>query len=452
MDGTSNEDFNKYQHVVNATYNAHDVMLQSLISLAGPDTTIILVSDHGFHSDHLRPKFTPRVHGGNTVWHRDQGIFLAKGPGIKDTPEPILDAGLLDLTPTILHRFGLPIGSDMEGRVITEAFQDPAQTQFIPTWENSGTPGQSRTCLNVQQSQDLLLQLINLGYIEKFSSVPSRAIIETEHENKWNLARTYLHLGDYKSALSLLEECFEAIPDRPDYAQALAQTQLTLGLTEEARQTLDTCVKIFGNTFSNNILRGQLEIQKGNHQAALDHLELIHTLVPDHPQILEILCRCSVALNQWDTAQDSALKLRAINPDSYQSHLTLARYALHHKADYETTIKHTLRAIKCHPNDPICYLIHGQALAQLDRYEEALVPLNKCRALKPDHTWALAILQRCHLALANRRKPGRQNKKRQGRAFKKTPLMPRGHKWPRHSKFLPSVSNNVPYKSSRSYR
>ena len=57
-------------------------MLRQLVALAGPDTTVIVVSDHGFHSDHLRPTFTPGVPAGITVWHRMQGMLAASGPGL----------------------------------------------------------------------------------------------------------------------------------------------------------------------------------------------------------------------------------------------------------------------------------------------------------------------------------------------------------------------------------
>jgi predicted AlkP superfamily phosphohydrolase/phosphomutase len=72
MEGIPEADFEMYRDVVNSTYRLHDLFLQRLMQLAGPDTAILLVSDHGFHSDHLRPKFTPRVPAGITVWHRPQ--------------------------------------------------------------------------------------------------------------------------------------------------------------------------------------------------------------------------------------------------------------------------------------------------------------------------------------------------------------------------------------------
>ncbi|NBX31081.1 phosphodiesterase, partial [bacterium] len=121
MAGIPEADFELYQHVVTGIYRLHDLFLQRLMQLAGPDAAVMVVSDHGFHSDHLRPKFTPRVPAGITVWHRPQGIFVAAGPGFK-RDELVYGGRLLDVAPTVLHWFGLPVGSDMEGRVIEEVF------------------------------------------------------------------------------------------------------------------------------------------------------------------------------------------------------------------------------------------------------------------------------------------------------------------------------------------
>jgi hypothetical protein len=55
LESVTEEDFQLYRHVVNGVYCFDDLMLGRLIELAGPDTTFIVLSDHGFHSDHLRP-------------------------------------------------------------------------------------------------------------------------------------------------------------------------------------------------------------------------------------------------------------------------------------------------------------------------------------------------------------------------------------------------------------
>ena len=102
MEGIPEADFELYKQVVTGIYKLHDLFLCRLMQLAGPETAIVLVSDHGFHCDHLRPKFTPRVPAGITVWHRPQGVFIASGPGFK-RDELVYGARLLDIAPTILH-------------------------------------------------------------------------------------------------------------------------------------------------------------------------------------------------------------------------------------------------------------------------------------------------------------------------------------------------------------
>ena len=322
MEGIPDEDFEIYQHVVKATYRAHDMMLQRLLHLAGPDTTVILVSDHGFHSDHLRPKFTPRVPAGITVWHRNQGVLLAKGPGIKSSHEPIYGARLLDIAPTILQHFGCPVGDDMEGRVLKEIFAEEQPIATIPTWESPADESRKRGSLSEEESQALLEQFVALGYIDEVSDDPTEAAAETNRENKWNLARACLYSNKYEAALPLLEDCFTAYPERTDYAQTLARTQLHLSLIAEAEETLAICLETFGNSFAANLLQCQIEYKKGNHQAALDQLTTIRQQNPEHPQLLELLCRCYISLSQWGEAGPTAETLLRLDPDSYQAHLT----------------------------------------------------------------------------------------------------------------------------------
>jgi len=59
---------------------------------------------------------------GWTGVHDLQGIFLACGQGIKKGVE-MEGATIYDLAPTILHIFGTPVPSDMDGRVLTGIFE-----------------------------------------------------------------------------------------------------------------------------------------------------------------------------------------------------------------------------------------------------------------------------------------------------------------------------------------
>lgn len=59
----------------------------------------------------------------HTGSHRLNGIFIAYGPGIKKGWK-IENAKIYDIAPTILHIFGLPIPNDMDGKVLTEIFEE----------------------------------------------------------------------------------------------------------------------------------------------------------------------------------------------------------------------------------------------------------------------------------------------------------------------------------------
>jgi len=104
------------------------------LDLAGPDTTVILCSDHGFESGSQRPRGTPREPAGPAAWHRQYGIFVMAGPGIR-RDERIYGASLIDIAPTVLTLFDLPIGQDMDGRPLLEAFEEIPNVKTIPSWE-----------------------------------------------------------------------------------------------------------------------------------------------------------------------------------------------------------------------------------------------------------------------------------------------------------------------------
>jgi arylsulfatase A-like enzyme len=54
------------------------------------------------------------------------GILAIRGKGIKENYR-IKNAHIIDLAPTILHMFGLPVPKYMDGRVLTEIFKPDSE-------------------------------------------------------------------------------------------------------------------------------------------------------------------------------------------------------------------------------------------------------------------------------------------------------------------------------------
>lgn len=123
-------DFELYGGVVDMGYRFHDMMLGAMLEKAPQDTTVIICSDHGFHPYHLRPVQLPKEPAAPAIEHRNLGIFIMAGPGIK-RDDLIHGASVLDITPTVLALYGLPVGDDMDGKVLFDAFDKPPLAETI---------------------------------------------------------------------------------------------------------------------------------------------------------------------------------------------------------------------------------------------------------------------------------------------------------------------------------
>jgi predicted AlkP superfamily phosphohydrolase/phosphomutase len=103
---------------------------------------------------------------GVSGFHRLDGILLARGPGLKKGAT-IAGATLVDLAPTILHLMGSRVPDDMDGRVLTELFEEPfLQAHPIVYAEALAEPDRKAGELSSQDQQIVLERLKGLGYID----------------------------------------------------------------------------------------------------------------------------------------------------------------------------------------------------------------------------------------------------------------------------------------------
>ena len=224
------KDFELYKDVVEGGYRFHDMMLGTLVALAGEDVTIILLSDHGFHPDHLRPGHIPAEPAGPAIEHRPYGIFCMKGPGVRKG-EVIHGANVLDLCPTVLSLYGLPVGADMDGKPLTICLEHPPQIDVIPSWEDiAGECGMHDpdVTLDSVQSAEAIKQLVDLGYIDEPNEDTGTAVQETIRELHYNLARAYMDGGQPHEAIPLLERIWTQWPEEHRFGLRLIAARLTM--------------------------------------------------------------------------------------------------------------------------------------------------------------------------------------------------------------------------------
>jgi tetratricopeptide (TPR) repeat protein len=245
MEGIPEEMFEIYKDVVTGAYRLQDLLLVRMLELAGPDTTVLVVSDHGFHPDHLRPRSIPEEPAGPAVQHRRYGVICLKGPGIKQD-ERIYGANLLDITPTVLTLFGLPVGQDMDGRVLVQAFEEPPTVERIPSWETeSGECGMHAADLRMDPAaaQAVLAQFVALGYIQPPSKNQETARAVATREANYNLARVYLDSFRPQAALPLLEELVKNDPAEFRFLEHLAKCYYWLRRNQDAKRILEDLIR-----------------------------------------------------------------------------------------------------------------------------------------------------------------------------------------------------------------
>jgi predicted AlkP superfamily phosphohydrolase/phosphomutase len=101
-----------------------------------------------------------------TGTHAPDGVLIVRGPGIK-AGAVIAGAQIVDLTPTVLYLFGVPLTEDMDGKVLQDLFLAGAGTR--PDITRRGTsfrPGPEGLDPASEEGRRVRERLRGLGYIE----------------------------------------------------------------------------------------------------------------------------------------------------------------------------------------------------------------------------------------------------------------------------------------------
>jgi predicted AlkP superfamily phosphohydrolase/phosphomutase len=105
--------------------------------------------------------------------HHPEGIFVATGAHVRANSEPLTGLKIEDVAPTILYLLGLPIPSDMDGRVIAEIVApDHLKSRPIETgepvgrWPSEGDAVFSDEIVSTEDEEQIRERLRGLGYID----------------------------------------------------------------------------------------------------------------------------------------------------------------------------------------------------------------------------------------------------------------------------------------------
>ncbi len=403
LDWVNEKDFEIFKGVVESGYRYHDMMLGALLALAGEETTIILVSDHGFHPDHLRPVHVPHEPAGPAVQHRHHGIFVMKGPNVKKD-ERIYGANLLDVTPTILTAFGLPIGEDMDGKALVNAFletnsQDVEEKQkkdsesehdeshglslkTIPSWDD--IPGEDGAlpadmALDPIAARESINQLVALGYIEKPNEDNEKAAAQAVRELHYNLARSYMDANLHINAITYLEKLAKEWPDEYRFTLHLVSCYQALKRNKEAKKALEELFELKTRNMvkAAEELKEWKEKQKGTKIEDLEEdkkreLSKLHAQASRNPYAPQYLMGVQLmAEGDYKGALVCMKNAEKIKPDAAQLHITKGELLLQMKKweDAEASFR---RALEIDPEQATAHVGICRSFLNRKRNREAV--------------------------------------------------------------------------------
>jgi tetratricopeptide (TPR) repeat protein len=382
----SEQDMRFYGSVVDAAYRVQDFLLADLLQHAGPDVTLMVVSDHGFHSDHLRPTQIPDVTAGIANWHRPHGMMVITGPGIKQGAT-IEGANILDVTPTLLHLFNLPVGKDMDGRALFEIGISETQPHTISSWEDElddwREQAMDQKSADVAEEDALLQQFIDLGYIEMPSNPHEDMAEMTARETAFNLGISLLDAKLPGEAIPHLWEAHAQAPEAPHYAFHLARALANLKLSSAAVEALEVILD-FGENHPDGLrLRAQIAFQLDDFETAASYLNGVASESNSHMGFETVKGFIALRQNKLEDAESAFTKAVERDPDDPIAWLGLARAMLRWE-NFPEAISAAQRSLRLKRELPLAHLTLGQAWESLSNKEAAAIHYAEALRLEPN--------------------------------------------------------------------
>lgn len=355
-------DYDRYHEIPEHYFKHIDDLLGQFIAIANKNhARLFLASDHGFRWKEGRPVTLSSFATATAAkWHRNEGMFLAWGPGIASTNGLTLRGGVRQTCGTLLALGGLPADSHAQG---------PPLIRLGGTSPSGGTPAvmdyrrwfkplppvvENRAAS--KESSEEIAKLRALGYIgsgEATSRPAGHASTRTagsynnaglvlKHENRiaesiaafseamkidpnlssaaWNLSDLLFSRNENlrQSDELLLRALQNGLPEAPTYVISRAIKYQRDGHADWSLSLLEGAVSRKPDDAELRMFRGRYRIELKDCKGALEDFVAVEGIKPNDPIAFASAGLAQVCLGETTAARASFERSLAIDPNQPQ--------------------------------------------------------------------------------------------------------------------------------------
>ncbi|NVK27148.1 MAG: alkaline phosphatase family protein [Flavobacteriia bacterium] len=354
----SEEDFQKYHGVVEAGYRFHDMMLDRLLTLAGEECHVLLLSDHGFAHEEERYRRIPDLPGGPAQEHHPYGVLVGAGPSWRN--QVVYGHSLLDICPAILHLFEKPASSDMPGRTPLSWWKS---TEIIERVSRA-----NREAANIDAADESMLEdLVQLGYV-KLPEDRAEALKLVKADTRYHEITSLLDAGHVETAARKSELLCHDFPDDPRFAYQKLGIQWMLR-TNDIDSELSKVKQKFPSP-AMEYFQGMHALQSGFYSSAIEHFEKLTSSVDLSPGVLQSVGKALVQAKRIDEAVEWLTPIHDTYTRWPESSLLLAQIE-YDRNHLERALDFALEAIRRRYFTPEAHLLVARIARQLGELEAA---------------------------------------------------------------------------------
>ncbi|TWU20790.1 alkaline phosphatase family protein [Bythopirellula polymerisocia] len=368
------------RNILVGCYQFLDMMLEALLSFAGTDTTVLLVSDHG----------SPRgIHQSGFVSSQSHdlpqygfGIACAKGPGILRGTQ-LTGATVLDVTPTILTMLGMAVGNDMDGRPWHEIFAEQVPSKRIKTWESEqSSAGQpiENVASNPRDNADALQLLSDMGHNYAPSGDLQQIATRVSKNNRIYLAIALTDSNRVPQAIEHWNSLVTDYPGESSHAIQLASCYQRVDCWPECKDTLAHIPEEARQLPEVQFMLAKIALQEGETGEAL---RIACELAEQASENLHFLNRVGALFLQasaWEEAESVFQNSLAASKTNPIAHDGLAQVYLE-LDQLKTAVKHARSAVELIHHFPAAHFHLGAALHYAGHAEEAIAAFETCLSM-----------------------------------------------------------------------